>query len=227
MMKKAHYWETRQSMTALKALNYLLEGNQRFVNNLSLNRNVLQLINDTAEKQYPFAAVLSCSDSRVPIEMVFDQGLGDIFSVRLAGNIASVNAIGSMEYAIKFLGSKLILVMGHTGCGAVKAACDNVKMDNLDELLGHIHPAVDMEQETTSNRNSQNKNFVNKVSWLNVKHQIDLIKKISPLIREAVDKGEIILTGAMYNVETGEAQFLDIQTEKSEQLYESNQDYKG
>ncbi len=224
---KAHYWEDRMSMTAEKALEFLKEGNKRFLNNLSVNRNTLQLINETAEKQFPFAAVLSCSDSRVPVELVFDQGLGDVFSVRLAGNIASLNAIGSIEYALTILGSKLVLVLGHSSCGAVSAACDDIKMDNLNELLAHIHPAVEAETTTMDNRNSKNKDFVNNVGWLNVRHQIDLIMNTSPIIREAVNKGEVIITGAMYDIITGKVDFLDSINDKSKAYYESTEVYKG
>ena len=224
---KAHYWEDRMSMTAEKALEFLKEGNKRFLNNLSVNRNTLQLINETAEKQFPFAAVLSCSDSRVPVELVFDQGLGDVFSVRLAGNIASLNAIGSIEYALTILGSKLVLVLGHSSCGAVSAACDDIKMDNLNELLAHIHPAVEAETTTMDNRNSKNKDFVNNVGWFNVRHQIDLIMNTSPIIREAVNKGEVIITGAMYDIITGKVDFLDSINDKSKAYYESTEVYKG
>lgn len=161
---RAHYWETRQSMTPQKALQFLKEGNNRFLNNLSINRNILQLVNETAEKQFPFTAVLSCSDSRVPVELIFDQGLGDIFSVRLAGNIATVYAIGSIEYACKYLGSKLIVVLGHTGCGAIKGACDDIVDGNIHNILDLIKPAVDAESQTQIDRTSANKKFTDTVS---------------------------------------------------------------
>lgn len=196
-------------MTPQKALQFLKEGNQRFTNNLRVNHNHLELVNQTAEKQFPFAAILSCSDSRVPVELVFDQGLGDIFSIRLAGNIASNNAIGSMEYSCKILGSKVIVVLGHTGCGAVKGACDHFKMGNLDELLGHIHPAVESETTIIENRSSSNKDFVNKVSRLNVSLQIETILKKSPIIKELIQSGELDIAGAMYDVETGKVDFLN------------------
>jgi carbonic anhydrase len=224
---KEHYWEDRLSLTPEKALTYLKEGNLRFLNNLRVNRNTLQLLNETAEKQFPFAAILSCSDSRVPVELVFDQGLGDIFSVRLAGNIASLNAIGSIEYSITILGSKLVVVLGHSSCGAVSAACDDIKMDNLNELLSHIHPAVEAETTISDTRNSTNKEFVNKVGWLNVKYQIKEILEISPIIREAVQKGEAIIAGAMYDVVTGRVEFLDSINEKAALLYENNEVYQG
>lgn len=196
-------------MTPKKALQFLKEGNQRFINNLRVNHNHLEVVNQTAEKQFPFAAILSCSDSRVPVELVFDQGLGDIFSIRLAGNIASTNAIGSMEYSCKILGSKIIVVLGHTGCGAVKGACDHFKMGNLDELLAHIHPAVEAETDTIENRTSSNKDFVNNVSRLNVHLQIGMIQQKSIIIKELIQSGELDIIGAVYDVETGKVDFLD------------------
>lgn len=212
-------------MTPSKALQFLTEGNQRFINNLRVNHNHLEVVNQTAEKQFPFAAILSCSDSRVPVELVFDQGLGDIFSIRLAGNVASINAIGSMEYSCKILGSKLIVVMGHTGCGAVKGACDGFKMGNLNELLALINPAVEAETHTREHRNSSNKNFVNNVSRLNVQHQIDMILTKSPIIKELVDAGELDIAGAMYNVETGKVDFLNDLVSVKDQ-YEKFEVYK-
>jgi carbonic anhydrase len=206
---RTHYWETRQSMTPHKALQFLKEGNQRFINNLRINHNYLELIDQTAERQFPFAAILSCSDSRVPVELVFDQGLGDVFSIRLAGNIASTNAIGSMEYSCKILGSKVIIVLGHTGCGAVKGVCDHLKMGNLGELLSYIHPAMEAETSTIENRTSSNKGFINNVSRLNVQHQIEAILAQSQIIKELVNTGDLDIIGAQYDVETGKVNFLD------------------
>lgn len=213
-------------MTLEKALQYLKEGNQRFINNLRMHRDHLELVDQTAEKQFPFAAILSCSDSRVPVELIFDQGLGDIFSIRLAGNIASINAIGSMEYACKVLGSKLILVLGHSGCGAVRGACDDFKMDNLNTLLEHIHPAVDAETETKENRNSSNRTFVENVTKLNVNYQIEQTLKQSAIIRDMMLRKEINIAGALYNVETGAVNFI----EKDFALidhYEKSEIYQG
>lgn len=224
---KEHYWVDRMTLTPERALEFLKEGNKRFLNNLRMNRNTLQLINDTAEKQFPIAAILSCSDSRVPVELIFDQGLGDIFSVRLAGNIASLNAIGSIEYSISMLGCKVVLVLGHSSCGAISAACDGIKMDNLNELLAHIHPAMERETKTIETRNSKNKDFVCNVSWLNVRHQIDLILNTSPIIRNAVNKGEVMITGAMYDIVTGKVDFLDSTNDKSKVFYEENEILKG
>lgn len=211
---RQHYWESRQSMTPLKAMEFLREGNERFLNNLRVNRNHLQLINETADKQFPFAAILSCSDSRVCTELIFDQGLGDIFSIRLAGNIASVNAIGSMEYAVRVLGSQLVVVMGHTHCGAVKGACDDIEMDNLNAIIDHIRSAVDAETETTDGRDSTNKKFVENVTRLNVEHNIDYILHKSPIIRTMVTSGAIGICGALYDVETGKVEFIEYNHKK-------------
>jgi carbonic anhydrase len=203
-----HYWESRQALTPQLALQYLQEGNERFISNLRINRNLLQLVNETADKQFPFATILSCSDSRLSTELIFDQGLGDIFSIRLAGNIATGNAIGSMEYAVKVLGSKLVVVMGHTNCGAIKSACDGIRLDNLNEILDHIHPSIGSESETTYDRTSKNKKFVENVTWLNVQHNINSILHNSPIICDLLLGGEIGLVGAMYDVETGRAEFI-------------------
>jgi carbonic anhydrase len=205
---KNHYWESRQSVTPQKALQFLVEGNERFISNLRMNRNLLQLVNETKDQQFPFAAILSCSDSRISTELIFDQGLGDVFSIRLAGNIASVNAIGSMEYACKYLDSKLIVVMGHTNCGAVRAACDGMRMDNLNEVFNHIQPSIDAETATITNRTSHNKEFVNNVTHLNVQHNIATILHRSTIITDMLRNGDVGLTGAIYDVETGKVNFI-------------------
>lgn len=222
-----HYWESRQSLTPQLALQYLQEGNERFIRNLRVNRNLLQLVNETADQQFPLAAILSCSDSRVSTELIFDQGLGDIFSIRLAGNIAASNAIGSMEYAVKVLGSKLIVVMGHTNCGAVRGACDGIQIDyqhNLNSILDHIRPAIGAETETSSDRTSNNRKFVENVTWLNVHHNIDTILQNSPIICDLLLAGEIGLVGAMYDVETGRAEF--IQNDNAKRINHDRYDYQ-
>jgi carbonic anhydrase len=201
-------------MTPQKALEFLREGNDRFINNLRVNRNHLQLVNETAEKQFPFSTILSCSDSRVCTELIFDQGLGDIFSIRLAGNIASIYAIGSIEYAVRVLGSQLIVVMGHSNCGAVKGACDDISMDNVNAILDHIQPAVAAEKETKENRNSENKKFVANVTRLNVTHNIEAILETSSIIRNLVNSGEVGICGAIYNVETGKVEFIEYNHKK-------------
>jgi carbonic anhydrase len=212
---RTHYWETRQSMTPQKALEFLQDGNERFLNNLRINRNLLQLVNETAEKQFPFACILSCSDSRISNELIFDQGLGDIFSIRLAGNIASINAIGSMEYAVRVLGSKLVVVMGHTNCGAIKSACDGVVMENLNNILATILISVEAENETIDNRNSSNKKFLNNVARLNVLHNMNVIMETSSILNEMISNREIDLMGSMYDVETGRADFFAHNHEKT------------
>jgi carbonic anhydrase len=209
---KNHYWEHRQSMSPQKAMVFLKEGNQRFLKNLRLNRNLLQLVNETAVEQFPLAAILSCSDSRISPELIFDQGLGDIFSIRLAGNIASNNAIGSMEYACKYLGSKLIVVMGHTNCGAVKGACADFELENLNDLLDHIRLAVDHETTTLTDRHAANAVFVNNVARLNVIRNIEIIMRQSTILRTMIDNNEVAIIGAMYSIETGEVSFLETET---------------
>ncbi|MBK8701294.1 MAG: carbonic anhydrase [Saprospiraceae bacterium] len=204
---KAHTKETQETITPSKALQFLQEGNQRFLNNLKLNRNLLEQVNDTRDGQFPFASILSCSDSRTSTELVFDQGLGDIFSVRLAGNIASEFAIGSLEFACKYLGSKIIVVLGHTQCGAVKGACDGFKDGNITNLLEQIHPAVEREEVTTENRTSKNLNFVQNVMHHNVEYQISKIYEISPLLAQMKAEGKIDIVGAIYDVATGEVKF--------------------
>jgi carbonic anhydrase len=211
---KNHYRESHLTMTPAKALQYLKEGNGRFLQNLRANRNLLEMVNDTAEGQFPFAAILSCSDSRTAAELIFDQGLGDIFSVRLAGNIASLNAIASMEFSCKVLGSRLIVVLGHSSCGAVKGACDKVEMGNLPELLSHITPAVDRETATKDDRTSKNKQFVNNVTELSIYHQMERIIEFSPILRDMIEAGEVGLIGANYDVATGKVTFFDEKPKK-------------
>ena len=185
------------------------DGNERFVNNLKYNRNLLQQVNDTRDGQWPFAVVLSCIDSRTSAELVFDQGLGDIFSIRIAGNIVNEDILGSMEFACKVAGSKFIVVLGHSKCGAVKGACDHVEMGNLTALLSKLRPAVDDEMETKENRNASNGTFVENVAQINVKRTIVAIRDRSYILHEMIEQGEIGIIGAMYDVETGVVTFYD------------------
>jgi carbonic anhydrase len=207
---KAHTRETQATMTPQKSLQYLQEGNQRFQNNLKANRNLLEQVNDTSEGQFPFATILSCIDSRVSAELVFDQGLGDIFSVRIAGNFVNEDILGSMEFACKLAGTKLIVVLGHTSCGAVKGACDNAKMGNLTKLLEKITPAVNavLEPKDISLRNSRNLEFVDNVAEKNVLLTIDRIHNESPILTEMEKNGEIKIIGAMYDINTGTVAFI-------------------
>ena len=208
---KAHTRETQATMTPQKSLQYLKEGNQRFKNNLKANRNLLEQVNDTSDGQFPFATILSCIDSRVSAELVFDQGLGDIFSVRIAGNFVNEDILGSMEFACKLAGTKLIVVLGHTSCGAVKGACDNAKMGNLTKLLEKITPAVNSvsEPKDKSLRNSKNLEFVDNVAKKNVQLTIDRIHSESPILSEMEENGEILIIGAMYDVNNGEVIFFE------------------
>ena len=208
---KAHTRETQSKITPQKALKFLKEGNLRFQNNLKANRNLLEQVNDTSDGQFPFATILSCIDSRVSAELVFDQGLGDIFSVRIAGNFVNEDILGSMEFACKLAGTRLIIVLGHTSCGAVKGACDNAKMGNLTKLLEKITPAVNAvtEPKDSGLRNSKNLEFVDMVSEKNVLLSIDRIRNESPILAEMEEIGEIKIAGAMYNVNTGKVNFIE------------------
>ncbi|MFT6814382.1 MAG: carbonic anhydrase [Sphingobacteriales bacterium] len=208
---KAHTKETQATLTPQKALDFLKEGNQRFQNNLKANRNLLEQVNDTSDGQFPFATILSCIDSRVSAELVFDQGLGDIFSVRIAGNFINSDILGSMEFACKLAGTKLVVVLGHTSCGAIKGACDHAELGNLTGMLAKITPAVDAVKEPTdlSQRTSKNSDFVDAVSEKNVLIAIENILKDSPVLTEMKTKGEIEIVGAMYDINTGEVRFFD------------------
>ena len=201
--------EMQASITPRKALEILKEGNTRFINNLKAHRNLLEQVNDTLDGQWPFAIILSCIDSRTSAELIFDQGLGDIFSVRIAGNIVNTDILGSMEFACKVAGSRLIIVLGHSKCGAVKGACDHVEMGNLTELLSKIQPAVYQEIETKEERNASNTTFVENVAEINVKRSVKNIIERSYVLEQMIEKGEIGIVGAMHNIETGEVNFYN------------------
>ncbi len=199
--------EMQAAITPSMALNLLNEGNKRFVNNLKINRNLLQQANETSDGQHPFAVILSCIDSRTSAELIFDQGLGDIFSVRIAGNIINEDILGSMEFACKVAGSKIIVVLGHTKCGAVKGACDHIEMGNLTALLSKIRPAVDDETLTKENRNSNNSVFVENVSTINVKRTVKSIMQRSTILKEMIESGQIGIVGGTHDISTGEVTF--------------------
>lgn len=206
---RTHTKETQATTTPEMALQYLREGNHRFVNNLESNRNLLKQVNETRDGQFPVAVILSCIDSRTSTELIFDQGLGDIFSVRIAGNIVNDDILGSMEFACKIAGSKLVVVLGHTKCGAIKGACDNVQMGNLSTLLNKIQPSVYYEKTISENRNSENGEFVEKVAEIQVKRSVEEIIERSIILREMIENKEIGLIGAVYDVETGVVEFLE------------------
>lgn len=199
--------EMQASITPAMALDLLKQGNQRFVDNLKINRNLLQQANETSDGQHPFAVILSCIDSRTSAELIFDQGLGDVFSIRIAGNVINEDILGSMEFGCKVAGSKIIVVLGHTRCGAVKGACDHVEMGNLTALLSKIRPAVEDEDTIHENRSSANPDFVEKVSAINVRRTVKAITERSPIIRDMVEAGEIEIVGGIHDITTGLVQF--------------------
>ena len=201
--------EMQAAITPSMALELLKEGNKRFVNNLKVNRNLLQQANETSDGQHPFAVILSCIDSRTSAELIFDQGLGDVFSVRIAGNIINEDILGSMECGCKVAGSKIIVVLGHTKCGAVKGACDHVEMGNLTALLSKIRPALDDENSVFQKRNSSNDEFVEKVSTINVKRSVKAIMQRSSILKEMIEAGQIGIVGGTHDIATGAVTFYD------------------
>ena len=208
---KAHTSETQSNMTPIRALEILKEGNMRFISNLKVNHNLLQQANETRDGQWPFAVILSCIDSRTSVELIFDQGLGDVFSIRIAGNVVNTDIIGSIEFACKVAGSKLIVVLGHTKCGAIKGACDHVEMGNLTELLSKIQPAVYQETKTSDaeDRTSKNHEFVENVATLNVKRAVKMVVDRSYILEQMIEHGEIAIIGAKHNLDTGLVEFYD------------------
>lgn len=205
---RTHNKDTQATITPERALEYLKEGNDRFVRNLKANRNLLEQVNETRDGQWPFATILSCIDSRTSAELVFDQGLGDIFSIRMAGNVLSEAVLGSMEFACKLAGSRLLVVLGHTNCGAIKGACDNIQLGNLTTLLNLIQPSVYFERTVMENRTSANHEFVDKVSRIQVRRTVEGVIERSMVLREMIERGEIGLVGGIYDVATGAVQFF-------------------
>ena len=198
--------EAQQALSPAGALEILRHGNSRFVNNLKANRDLLQQANATVEGQFPFAIILSCIDSRTSVELIFDQGLGDVFSVRVAGNIINDDILGSMEFACKLAGSKLIVVLGHSHCGAIKGACDDVQLEHLTGLLDKIKPSV--ESERSKVRESANKDLVQRVAESNVQATVNQIMQKSHVLKEMIDNGEIGIAGGMYDIESGHVEFF-------------------
>jgi carbonic anhydrase len=201
--------KSQANMTPDEAIQMLKEGNERFVNNQMVNRNLLEQVEKTSTGQYPFAAVISCIDSRVPTEIIFDQGIGDIFNGRVAGNFVDEDMLGSLEFACKVAGSKAIVILGHSHCGAVKGACDNVELGNLTGMLQRIQPAVDAVTDVKEFRTSQNPEFVQKVADAHVELTVEDISENSSVLKEMIDNGEIKVVGAMYDIETGKVTFRD------------------
>ena len=201
--------ETQKGLTPDRALNILKEGNERFVNNIKTNRNLLQQVNETSAGQFPFAAILSCIDSRTSAELIFDLGLGDILSIRIAGNILNEDILGSMELACKIAGSKLIVVLGHTKCGAIEGACNNIVLGNITALLSKIKPAIERETVTITERNGKNKIFTKNVSENNVFITVEKIREQSAILNEMEQAKEIKIVGGLYDVDTGQVIFYE------------------
>ena len=210
-MLNAQTSETQAAMTPETSLQALKDGNQRFVNKQGAERDLMTQVSQTASGQYPFATVLGCIDSRVSAELIFDQGVGDIFSARVAGNFVNEDILGSMEFACKLAGTKLVLVLGHTACGAVKGACDHARLGNLTALINKIEPAVDAvaEPQDESQRNSGNIDFVNAVAKKNVEMTINDIRTKSEVLADMEKAGEIKIIGGMYDIATGLVDFYE------------------
>ena len=207
---RVHTKATQDGLTPELALDILKEGNQRFVNNIKAHRNLLEQVNETSSGQFPFAAILSCIDSRTSAELIFDQGLGDVFSIRIAGNILNDDILGSMEFACKIAGSKLIVVLGHTKCGAIEGACDNlVDMGHLAGLLNKVKPAIEIETETKADRNSKNKKFVENVTRNNVFVTVKKVREQSSLLAEMEKAKQIKIVGGLYDLDTGKVTFYE------------------
>ena len=200
---------SQADMSPAEALEMLKEGNERFVNENMLERDYIDQVEATSTGQYPFGVVLGCIDSRVPPEIVFDQGIGDIFTPRIAGNFANTDILGSMEFATAAAGSKVIVVLGHTACGAVKGTTDGVELGNLTHLLAHIAPAMYTVKGHEGERNSKNIEFVNEVAEANVHMTVQNILDRSPVIKGLVDEGKVMVVGAMHDIETGKVHWYD------------------
>jgi carbonic anhydrase len=201
--------EMQDAITPKMALGLLKEGNKRFINNLKVNRNLLEQANETSDGQHPFAVILSCIDSRTSVELIFDQGLGDVLSIRIAGNIINEDILASMEFGCKLAGSKIIVVLGHTECGAIKGACDHVELGHLTSLLSKIQPAVFNEKTVTENRSSSNPDFVNKVAEINIKRTVQAIMQRSPILHDLITSGTTAIIGGYHHISTGEVCFYE------------------
>lgn len=207
---RTHDFETREMLTPASALQILKDGNERFRANLRANRNLLQQVNETRNGQWPFAAILSCIDSRTSAELIFDQGLGDVFSVRIAGNFLNEDILGSLEFACHVAGAKIVVVLGHSKCGAIAGACDGVELGHLTGLLAKIRPAVVAVPHPVDPiaRSSKNPEFVDAVARENVRRHVAAIPERSEVLRKLLDAGKIDVVGGLYDIETGQVEFL-------------------
>jgi len=200
--------EEQKILTPDSVLQSLLAGNKRFMNSEVTARDHSTMVRNAAARQFPKAVVLSCLDSRIPVEDVFDKGIGDIFVGRVAGNFVNEDLLGSMEFGCKVSGAKLILVLGHEACGAIKAAIDNVKLGNITAMLTKIEPAVKASQNFAGQKDSKNDAYVEHVAKNNIRNTIEVIKAKSPILKEMADKGEIRIVGAYYSLKTGEVALI-------------------
>ena len=199
--------ESQNKLSPEQVLQMLKEGNQRFAKNLKANRNLQEQVLQTSQAQFPIATILSCMDSRTSAELIFDKGLGDIFSIRIAGNVLNDDILGSMEFGAKVIGTKIILVLGHTKCGAIIGACDGVKLGNLTQLLKKVNPAIESEKQTKNNRSGSNDKFVANVTINNIHLVIAQIKEYSSIISDLENQGDVKIVGGLYDVTTGEIIF--------------------
>ena len=200
---RKHSKEYLQNLTPQQGCEILKEGNERFINNLKADHDHLELINQTRDGQHPFAVILSCMDSRTSVELIFDQGLGDLFSIRVAGNIVNSDILASIEYAVKYIGSKVLMVLGHTGCGAIKSAKQGVTDGHITDLLKRIQPSI-----TKAMLDEKEYMFDDKVAYANVENSLEEILKRSDIVKEMFEKGQIGMCGGVYNVETGQVDFF-------------------
>ncbi|MFY0643882.1 MAG: carbonic anhydrase [Bacteroidia bacterium] len=208
MNTKTQNKESQAMISPSQAIELLKEGNKRFINNEQHTRDYKEQIDNTAGGQWPYAAVLSCIDSRVPVETIFDQGIGDVFSARVAGNFVNDDILGSLEYSCKVAGSKAIVILGHSGCGAVKGACDHVELGKITGMLANLMPAVDGVTDIIDDRTSANATFVQKVVEENVRQTVHNVTEQSEVLKEMVDNGEVMVVGAVYDVSTGVVSFM-------------------
>lgn len=205
---RLHNIDDQKCLTPQLALSFLKEGNKRFVENLKSHSNLLEQVNETKENQFPFAIILSCIDSRTSAELIFDQGLGDIFSTRIAGNVLNEDIIGSMEFACKLAGSKLVVVLGHSHCGAITGACNGTKLGHLSNLLEKVNPSIEYVKSYHSDIDITSKEGIDMVAFHNVEYTIDHILNKSEVLNDMYQNGEIGIVGAFYKVETGEVDFV-------------------
>jgi|SRR5436190_2274308 len=210
---KKHSKEYLQNLTPFRGYELLVEGNKRFMGNLNSDHDHLEMINETREGQYPFAVILSCMDSRTSVELIFDQGLGDLFSIRVAGNIVNNDILASIEYALKYVGSKVLMVLGHTECGAIKSARQGIADGHITDLLKRIQPSI----SKALLKEDKDLLFDDKVSYANVENSLEEILNRSDIVKAMFKNGEIGIVGAVYNIENGRVDFFKNLTNKKKE----------